>query len=180
MAETPQAGRPTWPTIIGVVSIFLGVLSLACNLPVGYFYTFHVDANYTFSPTQASLASLERPFTCGLLVQSTAGAILLFAAGILLIGRRTAARPLHLVYAWVTLAATAFDVMGTWIMFFANSSHSLGFADPTIVPWSLFYLVWCGLYPIFLLAWFNRKNVRQQVNEWKSCNPKRVQPGGTE
>jgi len=65
-------------------------------------------------------------------------------------------------------------------MAFADSSHSFGYPAHVLAAWSLFYLIWCGLYLVFLLAWFHRKNVRQQVNEWKPCNPKRVQPGGTE
>ena len=84
-------------------------------------------------------------------------AFLLLSGGIAMLRRKPKARSLHLAYAWVTMI---FVIPG--IVYAGPQGQR--FWD------SLLPLI----YPVFILIWFYRKNIRQQARQWSENKGKNI------
>jgi len=161
----PQAyqhpsGRAGWATAIGIISIVLASLNFIC-LPVLVVATL-------LGPRWQKTAGLPvewyGPFQLVLAGIGAALAAVLLAAGISLLGRRRSGRTLHL--AWAALSV---------LMCLVNNAVAFTTMSPAKLPprlaastiLSVIIMIPVALaYPVFLLIWFNRAKIKQQVSRW--------------
>ncbi len=94
---------------------------------------------------------------------------LLLVAGILLIRRRPVACNLHVIFAVFNLAQTLAAV-GVVAFLFRTivESYSLSpSAQKLMLPMLPCAFILIAAYPVFLLVWFFRRRIREEVNSWK-------------
>lgn len=154
------AGRSGWPKAIGVISIVFASLGLVC-VPLS-------GAMTAFAPH--GQARIENPYpgwyTATGLAMSVAQSALLLAAGVSLIKRRPRGRTLHVVYAGVGVG----HVLASFLLIL------LVFPTPDVPgPAGAFFPATAACstlagaaYPIFLLIWFMRPAIRNEVESWRS------------
>ncbi len=160
----PPEKKPAWPIAIGIISIVLGSLMLIC-VPI----SMGINAyNPEAAATQEQFPEWSQTYSIISSLISMGLAVLLLVGGILLIRRRAVARPLHLLYAVVTVLMA---VVGT-VVFFSVILPSVDTADlprGTAIGMKFGAVVGTFLnvaYPVFLLIWFLRGTIRDQVRSW--------------
>jgi len=155
--------RSRWPTAIGVISTILGALGVLCA-PVSLLMKLVKPGMMRQDPMLGRMPEWFRSYQiCSDLVGIVMWAFLLIA-GIRLLKRRSVGRSLHIAYAWIGVALT---IVGTAVMAYATSSVDLPPGFMTLFAVSIALGVALGLaYPIFLLVWFSRPKIRQEVEGW--------------
>ena len=163
----PRTGsvNSSWPGVVGSVSVVLGVLALACDASLFFAPFLYLGECSGINSARSPLSVLCLIYMVTIHALSGARAFTQVVAGVLLGSHRPLSRPLHLICAWTALALSAFDITGTWAMAIGVSEHPL--PREILVPASLFTLAWCSAYPVFLILWFSRRTIRQQVAEWR-------------
>ena len=158
--------RSSWPTAIGVISIVLGSLGLICT-PLSALVS-------RFSPqieqVQGNSPDWYMTYSTASLPVGIALAVLLLVAGICLLKRIHASRALHLTYAGANIAwAVIGSIMVITVLFpsflegdMPNKAAVIGGMVGGAIVGMAFGMVW----PIFLLVWFRRRKIRQQVQGW--------------
>lgn len=158
--------RPGWATAIGVISVVLAGLGLVCTR-IGLAIK---DVTSKLAPGTPTV-NIEDYFpdwygtyqTVAILV-GIALSVILLAGGVSVLRKRAAARTLHLAWAGINL------VLGV-----INNVISLGFMDLSSAPpgarFRAILLIIIGIpaglaYPVFLLIWFNRAKIKQQLSTW--------------
>ncbi len=156
--------KSSWPTAIGVISIVLGSLGLICTPLSALVNKFNPQAK----DMQAKFPDWWMTYSTASLPVGIALAVLLLVAGICLLKRIHASRALHLTYAGANIAwAVIGSIMVITVLFpsFLESDMpkavAMGAIGGAIVGMA-FGMVW----PIFLLVWFRRRKIRQQVQGW--------------
>jgi len=159
------ASLPTWPKPVGIISIVWGCLGFCCNVAgVGMLFflpsmmgnTPEVRDNGGIPPAMA-----PTPITLGVAVVSALATTLLIVAGSMCVGRKPVTRPLHLVYALLSLAAIAMSVwnqmqIAAAMKQFAQTYPKNPLAQQgagnivSMVIGVFFFAAW----PLFLLVWF--------------------------
>lgn len=156
---------PSWPKVLGIVSICWGVLSLGC---VGCGIIGPALQSAMIPPEQAKDMPILPPDPMQYVQLGLGGvfAILLIAAGAMTAARKAAGRTLHLVYALASFPMLALSIwvvlrqqvaMDQWIADnpdspFAAQMKTMSGIGPTI---GIAMAVVFGLaYPAFLLIWF--------------------------
>jgi hypothetical protein len=141
--------------VIGVISIILASLGLGSTLLT------------MVNPAQKELLErLPSWFSTYTTFSSLVGAVimvLLLAAGILLFNRRPTGRTLHVAYALVTVVL---GFVGLVVILSVDVSGlpdvmQMGFRIGAIGGWAFGMI-----YPVFLLVWFFRRKIRDQVTGW--------------
>ena len=163
-AATRARPRPKWPTVIGVLSIVLGAPSL-----LGLVLSFCTFLDSGGGPVLelARLSGLVLAVNVGLGLWWFGSAFLLFLGGIRLIQRRSSGRTLHLFYAWFAVSLIG-AYAATWLVSVLTCAPDsrialAGAAWQSIRPWLPLIL-----YPAFLIFWFMRPRIKQQVQEWQA------------
>jgi len=163
-AATRARPRPTWPTIIGVLSIVLGVPSL-----LGLVLSFCTFLNSGGGPLLglAQLSGLVLAVNVGIGFWWFGSAFLLFLGGIRLIQRHSSGRTLHLFYAWIAVSLIG-AYASIWLVSILTCAPDgrIALAEAAwqgIRSWLLLIL-----YPAFLILWFMRPPIKQQVLEWEA------------
>ncbi|MCE5276457.1 MAG: hypothetical protein ABFD92_19410 [Planctomycetaceae bacterium] len=145
--------RPTWPAVVGVLSIIWAMLGLTLLLSAA--------TGKPFFPLQY-MTRVNPDW------QITAGAIRLFLHLMLLIGaicllkRLAIAGPMHLVVAAVYLAVGGIDIAADSPFFLClgpSSPADLRFVAAVAIG----NLAGAIAYPIFLLIWFNRRKIKEDL-----------------
>jgi hypothetical protein len=173
--------KPIWPIIIGLLSISTGLMDLACgvigSLLKGAFQIMPSDMSSLGLAMSIELPNLD-PLKSILAVPGwICTALLLFGGGLLIV-RKPAGRLLHLIYsalglllALVASVSTLYVVMTFHPAVAANRLspemvttlklfRTVGYAQAAITA------VMAGGYPVFLLLWFRRRHVREEVARW--------------
>jgi hypothetical protein len=193
LAKPPAS---TWPKTIGVIAIIFGVGGIFQGIlsPLSLFLTRQqmqafVDQGADQASVDEYLARLTTNAYLSLAVYLVL-AVLLLTGGILLLKRRKVASPL--LQTWGVLKILA----GGFILFRMTSLTQLqmaiimestlataskggagasGGADMAMVNQFTTYAVWAGLgfgflwlaiLPVFLIIWFNRRKVMDQMKTW--------------
>jgi len=181
----PPPRRPAWPTPIGIISICLASLSLACDgmnlvfqlLVMAVFQT--VSTAGTQPGVQMSEAATGPLMLAG---ADLVAAVVLLVGGILLLKRRPVARAIHLIYAMSKMLILLIGVT-LLVVAIREASAAAATTMPTTGPapgstagMKAFFLMGGGfgviskalglLYPIFLLVWFLRAPVVNEVRTW--------------
>lgn len=154
--------RPLWASNLGMWSILWGVLSLPCCAPILCIH------NRLTNPSLDFHCLPSWYLVCVVVSEglSFAAAVLLIVAGAFLRRARLSARRLHVAYAYLVLALTLCNSLLVWL--------GLGFAPiPPDIRAGLnvgagLAILWATPYPIFLLIWFSRATIRQQVRTWST------------
>lgn len=170
----PAPKQPSWPTVIGVISIIWASLTLICT-PINIAGTL-AGAPGTRGAGQAGPNGFDPYsvypdwyFTFSLIGQFIAlgMGVLLLVAAIKLCKRRAVARTMHLIWAWTTL--------GLGIL---NMGIALSVMDMSDAPDMMRPMVYVGVaigaaiafaWPIFLVAWFMRSKTRDQLREMEAA-----------
>ena len=157
----PPAQPPRkWPTVVGTISAILGGLGVVCT-PV------NVGMQYVNPAQHQLLGTLPPWFQQYTLAGAAIGfvfAALLLAAGLLVLKRRQLGRTLHLVYCAIGLISAVVNVL---VMLTAFAAPGI---DPNMKV-GLAIGLGCGLplglaYMIFLLVWFLRRSIAEEVRQW--------------
>lgn len=160
---------PSWPKVIGIISIVLGSLGLVCGGCGTIMTPFLPKLMEMGAPGQEVPPVYAGNFPMlGAGVLGILNALLLLIAGAMLIRRRPVARPLHLVYAILALPLVAISLwlqrkMQIDLVAWAQTAppdnlHAQRALAPGAGLGSMIGLLFgaaLGLgYPIFLLVWF--------------------------
>ena len=179
-----QPGMPTmesppskWPTVIGIIAIIwavLGLLGGVCGLG-SLFMARSMPANFPGAPGMSMSASPMMLF--GFLISLILKSCLL-ALGIGLIKRRPWAPQWIRTWAVVEILGS---VVGTILGYFAQQPQFAAMASqpgmqqmpPGFFQGIAISSVGCGLLfawvlPVFVLIWFSRDKIKQEVATWQS------------
>lgn len=157
---------PQWPKTVGIISIVWGSLGLLCGVCGGV--GFVMQSSFTAQMEQQMGGPMPDVMKAtaaqmGLMGLGTLLSLMLVVAGIVLVGRKRVARPLHLAYAGlsivVSLAATAVGVMrlleqAAWAQANQGDKWAQQVNIPVAVAATAFGLVLGVAWPVFCLVWF--------------------------
>lgn len=157
----PQPKRSVWPTVIGVISIILAAMGLLCGpvMTVINAYNPATQKVYEFLP------DWYRTWEIGSMFVGIVFSTILLIGGILLLKRRPAGRTLHLLCA----ALSILIAMVNGLVLASVIGNTAGMPGPMrlgMIGGALGGS--CGglIYPVFLLIWFLRGAIRQEVDGW--------------
>jgi hypothetical protein len=198
-AQTPRAAPPTspgkigstrttWPQVLGIISIVLGVLGCLSNawqvLSAFYYNTFmgflRVGSGpglASFDATQTAMHALRIPiaFFAGLALLSSG---LFVWAGIATLRRTRLGPTLHVTSAILRILA---GIGSTYVSFIVQSRVAAAMSAPGAAPMAaaaknamevaqiigvLLWLVVTVSYPTFILIWFFRRVIRAETQRW--------------
>lgn len=181
-APSPSA----WPTVLGVIAIVFGVLGTlggAWGALVPLFPRFLGPRAVTSSPAFESLHAMESwyPLTVALALLALALALLLLAGGVGLLRQRRwgvatcrAWAGLKIVLVAITTAVTFAMQQRVVLPAVQAQATATGPAPSgaiftaTLYAGAGFSLMWGWALPVFVLIWFGRRRVREEVAAWKS------------
>lgn len=183
---TTAAARPAWPTWIGVLSISSALLDLSCAVCSKLFSNLFSDMLKN-SATTLDLSSLSgataiqlptlQPLAAYLAPPGWICSALLLLGGCLLIARKPTGRLLHLIYSALGLLIAIISASSTLYVvatFNPPSARQFPEAMQTVQMFRLCGYVFAALvalfaggYPAFLLLYFRRKHVREEVARWQ-------------
>lgn len=198
IAPPVQAGivpvRPTtWPMVIGVIAIVIGgigILSNGCGGLLGPLIQSQMAGMFPQGSNpmldiQVTIGKKYLWFQIGNALTLTALGILLIAAGVGIIRRRSWARRSALAWAWLRIVVcipasyVGYMIAMETMQALANASNS-GAAGAPPMPGGFMMLfqvfgavgvvigtaMVCAC-PVFTLIWFNRRTIRVEVAQWK-------------
>ena len=167
----PLELRPKWPTVVGWLSVVLGLLALVCN---GSGIVMNVFLQSRFASLTAGAGDplpqmTFSPAVIAFMMLKLAWGIPLIIAGIATISRKPAGRPLHLI--WVigfsitTLIAsylgyqlvqayTNSQEVVQWLAEHPNDPRGFGLKGGMSTWGTLIGLPFSLAYPTFCLVWF--------------------------
>jgi hypothetical protein len=157
----PQQKRSVWPTVIGIISIILASLGLLCTPLV----TITNAINPTTQQVYEYLPDWYRTWEIVGMFGGIVFAVVLLIGGITLLKRRPVGRTLHLVYAVVSFAVAVVNV----VIFATIIGQTAGMPAPMragLIGGGVGGT--CGglIYPVFLLIWFLRAPIAEEVRTW--------------
>lgn len=181
-SQTPDRGappsgsapRPQWPRVIGTIGIILGIIIFIDKIDDLVTLTWSAaDWQTIFAPDIAELiVRASRPVGWHLLsgvVQMGLG-VFLVVASIALRRRRRAGVSLCRVWAWLAIA-WAVTAMGWAIWWLPRHAAEIpGLSLASWQAWAVFGIVFALVlilaFPVFLLLWFSKLDVRAEVETW--------------
>ncbi len=167
------SGAPsTWPTVIGVIGIVFG--AGAVLLTLGGFGFALLMRNAPGMPPNPQFEDRWLPWTLASMFVTCAVAILLLVAGVGITKRRAWAPRLAKVWAILKMVI----VLGSMIIGFQTQQETMEAlqqsAGPSPMP-NLEGLVafsmcggvlWGWALPVFMLIWFSRSSVKEEISRW--------------
>jgi len=180
----PQV-RPnsTWPGMIGIIALVIGIVALIFNLwgivgPV-FFRRFVINSTPI---NQQLLNGSTVAMSISIAAGKSAMAIFLLFVGARFLQRHPRSRVLAIRYSllqiMVTIVATIFAIMIQYpLMQKAASSMNTGgtavlpsgaMTQPVFIFGVVVGFFMSCAFPIFLLIWFNRQTIQREVTNWKS------------
>lgn len=179
--QEPQA---VWPTFVGVACTVIGVLGAlgACMGGVSLVMMPAVfekmpDPNGQLKAT-AELMEQQLPLSLTVMVFVLIGGVLLLAGGIQCLRRRHAARKLLMIWATykivLVVAAVLVNLPMQQAQFEAQAASGGGAPQAMGMQFgatfgaiaSVCNVIWGWALPVFILIWFSRRVVRDEVDRW--------------
>ena len=165
--QAPQPpGRPGWATAIGLISTILASLFLVFML-IGLAtrsVTSKLDLGTETFNIEDCFPDWYATYQTVIILLGIAFAALLLVCGIAALRKRAATRALHLVWAGIYIVVSVVQnvIEITYI--------DLSSASPTmraVLVLGIIIMIPLSLaYPVFLLIWFNRAKIKQQISTW--------------
>ena len=179
-----DAKPPSWPKVVGVISIVLGALALLCtgvSVPLQLVQLGQLRAD---APPDGVPSFLEPDaFDWVVGVAGILGTLLLIVAGGACAARASIARPLHLVYAFLELALVVVMTLTAmqsaaeiqqwaadhraWIDDNPTSPLAQTASMPPVLMWLPILVVGTpyALWSLFLIGWFGAKGQRPEAGK---------------
>jgi hypothetical protein len=169
----PPTQRSVWPSVIGIISIVLASLGIIC-MPIGLAFNSYNRMNPKQAELMADFPSWYGTYQIASSILYVMLYVLLLVAGILLVRRRlAAARSAHLIFALANLLALG---VGMAMLAVLNQAISQSVSSDMrhgmqvgLMFGGACTLIIAGAYPVFLLVWFSRSRIRQEINAWKAA-----------
>lgn len=154
--------RPGWATAIGVISVVLAGMGLICT-PISLAMQDLLPKLMPGAPIidiRDYYPEWYGTYYTIMIFVGLALAVLHLAGGITVLRKHTLARALYLTWAGANLVLTVINIV-----------ISLAFMDLSSAPRTVRIATIIGIpvglaYPVFLLIWFNRAKIKQQVSAW--------------
>ncbi len=147
----PVPKRSSWPTVIGVISLVLAGL-----IVIKFAWSTIMLLKIISDSDAISLPWVVVAVQCIVVLVTQA---LLLTAGVFTMMRKSVGRILHLIWAGIRLA---FGLISLSLTMRAVA----GTAPPNDLIWYLLEGALLLSYPVFLLIWFSRKKIRNEVRSW--------------
>lgn len=178
--ETPSK----WPTVIGVISIVLASLGLLCGC-AGYFqvplqrWGLKMQSQSgqpdPLAEAQIKIAEQYQMLTIILLTIGMVITLWLLVASIALVRRRRSARGQMIGWAVASILMLAINVVFQVLMFQATAdelrqmgeAQSIGRLWIGVAITAFFVLVFGLALQLFVLIWFSRRKVREEMASWR-------------
>lgn len=158
--------RPGWATAIGVISIILAGVGLICT-PISLAMEDLLPKLNPGAPTFDIKDYLPEWYgTCHtvMILVGLAMSVLLLVGGITVLRKHRSARALYLTWAGVQVVLTVIsNVILLAYMDLSSAPRTMRFA---MIPGIVVGIPIGLAYPVFLLVWFNRAKIKQQVSAW--------------
>jgi hypothetical protein len=173
---------PSWPTVIGVVAIALGALGAFGGL-WGIAAPFLMETMGRFMPQgDAGIASMREHAVHSAIYSAVATclAVLLIVGGAHLVKRRASSVKLLRLYAFLRIPEAFW---GTFLTYLAQRGQfdamqqqggppmPAALAQVIMLFTLVFTITWALAMPAFLLVWFARARVREDVARWFKATP---------
>jgi len=159
--------RPGWATAIGIVSLCYGGLGALLRVVM-----FVLDLFAVASGGEVQVPGLgtappwygvhEAVFNACLVVLG----IVLVGGGVALLYRRPSGRLLHIAWAVGILASQVVALVV--LMLLPGAQEASGAKQVGMLVGACFVTVIRVAYPVFLLIWFMRRKIRQEMASWRS------------
>ena len=162
IAETqlpvPQP-RTIWPPVIGWISLVMMARQLI--------YTVGFIPVYLHS---ISSGQLYAGYVILSILASIVSSVLLTYAALNTLARNPFGRTVHILWALLALGSMLFHNL-TNLAELGQQADVMGTSSVAI------WLIGRQAYPIFLLIWFNRRRIRDEIRHWQQETPDDIQPG---
>lgn len=183
---TPVQARAQWPTVVGVLSMVLGV-SAALNAMwtlfwgvLGPFFleTIGVSRHPQFAASYQTTRDNALIILVNGLLALVLGCMITYAGLRIMQRRRAGVRP-SINWAWCKIAFAVFTTVTSGFMgvsqFEATKQQMMtpgmpafviSLLGPIMVAGYVFWFLWLNAYPVFTLIWFRRAGVREDIAAW--------------
>ena len=172
----PTEPRPTrWPTVIAVIGIIWSVLGISCSL-WGTADEFFRQPSTATQPAAGLAGGGTMRFVAALDYLVNVGlCIVLLIAGVGLLRRRPWSARFARLWAVLDLILM---VVGTLVLYdyykrqfvvsIADSGLSMGTVGILYATLTFFGLLVSFVFPVFVLIWFARRKIKDEVATWKA------------
>jgi hypothetical protein len=184
-----EAPRSRWPVVIGVIGIVLASLGLVCGC-AGYFgpafaqwgMDMQAQSGQPTDPFTMANLQAQRNLYVFTAILTTAGLIVAaieLTGSIALVRRRASARMLIMAYAIAAVVMACVGI-GYQLMMKSETERILAeqgtqmpqaFAQVGLIIGLAFGILFGFGWPIFLLVWFSRGKIRDEVEQWREGAP---------
>ncbi len=169
--------RTTWPTVIGVIAIILGVFGTLGNVWGIVAASFMPQMMSSAPPDVVDQMKQMQGMTVKISMLSLPIPILLLAAGIGLVNRRRWGVSLAKGWAVLKMLLVVVSMGLTWHMqdaMFTNATATSGMPANAAGVFGIikvfsviFTLAWGWAFPVFLLIWMARARIKAEVASWR-------------
>lgn len=171
------ASRSTWPTVVGVVSIVFGGLGVVGAIATPFTAGMAPpDANMPPPPEGAALF-IQGAQNCLALIL----AVVLLTGGIGLLQRRGWSRPTLMGWSIAKLILVAIGIVVGFLgggaaqieqmnQQFADAGMDFAVSQGMVITATIVSAIWFAAWPIFLLIWFSRGTIKNEVDAWREAD----------
>lgn len=167
---------PVWPTVIGVLGIVLGSLGLLGGIwgAVAPIVMKTLFQNTAMDPNMPQFTERWIHWTVILSVLTSAVAVLLIVAGAGILKRAAWSPRAARIWAVLKMVLVIANLVVTFeiqrsALAAATQAGGPGMtvnANLIMIPSLCFGLLWGWALPVFLLIWFSRASIKEQVSKW--------------
>jgi hypothetical protein len=162
----PPPPETKWPLVVGIISLVFAGLALICT-PAG------LVSQQVMPQAQKMMQNLPAWMHIYQIAATVIGmgeGVLLLIAGVMLLRRSAPTRVLHMIFAVIRIVIT---IVGTPIALMIMSGIQAPPQAERMMYISGGIGVLIGLplalaYPVFLLIWFMRRKIRDEVESWRA------------
>jgi hypothetical protein len=163
----PPPPHKKWPKVFGIISCVLAASGIVFSPLMVVFNRWNPATRDFRTILPDWYGTLEMAST----VVGMALSAVLLAGGVMLVKRRPGAAALHVGYAAVDLVTTVAATTAMYVVMNGVDTVDLSFANQAALTGGKIGGLIGGLfgvvYPIFLLAWFSRRPIRDEVRTFR-------------
>lgn len=174
----------SWPKVIGIIAIVFGALG-AVNGVMGFMGQFVAEKVIDIVPTgqrEAFEATKDLRIWVFLdyLVRLALGVVLI-VGGSKLVGRKPGSARILRAWSWLKILASVYSVAIAWQAIptqiavmqqdpnMQSSGLSTAMLEFILKLGFVAFLLWCIALPVFLLIWFARRTIKDEIRGWSEA-----------